>query len=206
MRITQHEARPGHIGDEHLAAKEALCVAATLARLGQAADLYGRIVDEEPVGMTIAGIACVDLMDGVGSRFIGADTPRRRIVDGLVDRLTFAAGFVASAHKYPYARPIIGALATREAAVSLGNTFHFLKTGETLKEDRAKWVSCLSLAAFGLAVNSKPERTAKLAGGASLGVNLLLAADYVRAWFDKDFGTLDDNGVRTIPGFSILKR
>lgn len=186
--------------------KEVLCLGMTAARLSQAYSLYKKVGAGESTYATIAGIIAVDLADGMVARSMGADTSRRRVADAVVDRITTGVGFLAAAKRYPAVRPVVTALATREVVVGAGNAINLIKRRETLKGGgTAHRLAGLSIAAFGVALNTKNDRAIKYTGVVAVGVNSLLAMDYVRAWRDSDFGEVNDEGIRVIPGFSAIR-
>ncbi len=193
--------------DKYRTAKEILCLGMTAARLCQAYSLYKRVKAQESTYGTVAGIIAVDLADGMIARRMGVDTPKRRMADAVVDRITTGAGFLAAAQEHPETRPIVGALAAREIVVGAGNAINLARNQETLKGGGAAHrLAGLSIAAFGLSLNMNSRRVTKYSGAAAVGINLLLATDYVKAWKNDDFGEVNDEGVRVIPGFSIARR
>jgi hypothetical protein len=181
--------------------KEAAMLAVTTGRLWQAADYYKRVTSGRSVKLASALIVGIDVSDGVKSRQLGVDGPKRRALDSVVDSVIISAALTSIYKKHPEARPYVGMLALREAFVGSGWALDLQKSRQVKKGDKFHKLPSLSLAAFGLAAHHGSEKAMRVTGAAALGINAALAYDYFKGWTQPDRNVMLDTGVAEVPGF-----
>ncbi|MDB5168921.1 MAG: hypothetical protein JWO41_277 [Candidatus Saccharibacteria bacterium] len=161
-----------------ISVKELAVLAATGSRLIIGGYMARNVLHHKPVLGSMAIFLLADHFDGVLARKMGVDTPKRRVIDAMVDRAAIAMNFAALAVVNEEARPFIGLLAAREAVVGMAN-WHVLKeTGAVVQGAGAQKLGSLSVALFGVAGAQYPEFT-DAAGIATVAINTVLATEYV---------------------------
>lgn len=85
-------------------AKEISGLIVTGARYGIAERIARKVRDDEPVTANLAGFVAADIADGAILRKFDADTPLRRVADGVVDHLSIARVSYEAAKKHPASR------------------------------------------------------------------------------------------------------
>lgn len=181
--------------------KEKIFLGLTAARLFQGARYSKRVKDGKPIKAATAAIIAVDLLDGILARWAGADGPKRRAADSMVDSAIIGQSLLAGYQKHPKARPYIGALAAREIFVASGWALDLSKSRQVKKGDDFHKLASLAIAAFGVAAHHGSERMMKSAGALAFSVNAVLAYDYFRGWTDPKRTRMLDSGVVEVAGF-----
>lgn len=164
--------------DKAISRREIVAMAATGARLLIGAYIAKNVVQHEPVLGPMALFVLADHFDGVLARKMGVDTPRRRIMDALVDRASVAMGFGALATVNHEAWPFIGLLAAREVVVGVANGYVLKETGLVVQGSGMQKLGSLSTAVFGVVGAQFPEFT-EVAGTAMVAINGVLAAEFI---------------------------
>ena len=178
----------------------------TVARAGQAVDLYKRVMDEKSVKAATAAIMAIDLFDGILARKLGVDGPKRRLSDSVMDSAIIAAGLASSYRKHPAARPYLGLLAAREAFVATGWITDLIRSNQPKKGDDYHKLASGSVAVACLAANHGGEKAMKVASVAAIAVNGMLAYDYFKGWTNPDRNVILETGVAEVPGFYEPRR
>jgi hypothetical protein len=181
--------------------KESLYLAATAARLVQVRPLWQRIADGRPINKTVAAIMAIDVGDGYGARNAGADGPKRRAMDSIVDSVFIATGLAALWRKQPESRPYVAALAAREAFVGSGWAMDLSRSRQVKKGDTYHKLASATIAAFAVAATSESSKATKIFGAAAIGINSVLAYDYYKGWTQPERNVMLDTGVVEVPGF-----
>lgn len=168
-------------------------LAITGARLLMAEHMARRVKDDKPIHAQMAAFVIADILDGVILRKFDADTPTRRVADGVVDHLSVARVGYEIANKNPDSQPYLAILAARAALVGGLNLFHLLKTGEVTKGQNNQKATNLATAAFAiLAAEDKPALT-HISGGIASGVALSTAPQHLQG-----IGEYHKEGIRRL--------
>lgn len=174
-------------------AKEIPGIALTAARYGMAERMARKVSTDKPVAGDLAGFIAADILDGVVLRTFNADTPLRRIADGVVDHLSMIRVGYEAAKKNPDARPYLGIIAARAALVGGANALHLAKIGEVTKGQSKQRAANLATAAFGLIAMTGNKKATHIAGIAAAGVNLITALPHMR-----NIGKIHKDGMRKL--------
>lgn len=122
-----------------------------------------------------------------------ADTPLRRIADGVVDHLSVMRVAYEVAKKSPSARPYIGLLALRAISVGTLNTMHLAMTGEVTKGNTKQRAVNIASAAFALAATTENRMATHITGGIAAGLAVATASAHF-----KDLGKKHASGMREL--------
>lgn len=150
--------------------REVVGVGLTTLRYGLAERMAQRVAKRQPIDGDMTMFVASDVLDGALLRTFDADTPVRRIADGLVDHVSQIRVAAEVAKQFPETRAYIGVLAVRAAVVGGANLLHQLKTGEVTKGRKWQRAANLSAAAFALVATRGNERATRIAGAVSTGV------------------------------------
>lgn len=131
-------------------AKEIPGLAITAAWYGIAECIARKVGNNEPVAGDLAAFIAADILDGAILRKFNADTPLRRIADGVFDHLSKIRVGYETAKKNPNAQPYLGIIAARAALVGSANALHLARTGEVTKGQNKQRAANLATTAFGL--------------------------------------------------------
>ena len=115
--------------DKASVAKEIPGLIITGARYGMAERIARKVSSDKPVAVDMIGFVAADILDGAILRKFNADTPLRRVADGVVDHLSMARVAYETAKKKPESRLYLGVIAARAALVGGANALHLAKTG-----------------------------------------------------------------------------
>lgn len=181
--------------------KEKTMLGVTAGRLWQAWDYAKKVKQDKSVLGATAAIVAVDQADGMVSRKLGVDGPKRRALDSVVDSVIIGAGLASVYKKNKKARPFVGALAVREAFVAAGWALDLAKSRQVKQGDISYKLPHLTKAAFALAANQGSDRAMRVTGAIALAVNAQIAWDYYKGWTDPDRQTMLDTGVVQVAGF-----
>lgn len=174
-------------------AKEIPGLLITGARYGMAERIARKVRDDEPVTADLAGFVAADIADGAILRKFDADTPLRRVADGVVDHLSMARVSYEAAKKHPASRLYFGVLAVRAALVGGADALHLAKTGEVTKGRGMQRAANLAAAAFGLVALTGNKKATHVAGAVAAGVSLATALPHF-----KGVGIRGESGVREL--------
>ncbi len=174
-------------------AKEIPGLAITGARYGMAERTARKVKNDEPVTGELVGFIVADILDGAILRKFNADTPIRRIADGVVDHLSMIRVGYETAKKNADARPYLGIIAARAALVGGANALHLAKTGEVTKGQNKQRIANLATAAFGLVAMTGNKKATHIAGAVAAGVNLITALPHM-----KNIGKENEGGIRKL--------
>ncbi len=164
----------------------------TAARYGMAERMARQVRNDTPIPPMLAFIAA-DILDGEILRAFNADTPARRIADGVVDHASAARIAYEIGKKYPASRAYIGILAARAAVVGALNLAHLASTGEVTKGRWNQKSTNLAMAAFALTATSGNKRATHITGLIASGI----AITTVGAHF-KSLGKKHAKGIREL--------
>lgn len=172
---------------------EGFGIALTGARYLLAERVARKVRDDKPIALDMAVLIAADVFDGVLLRKFGLDTPKRRVVDGIVDHLSVARVMGELAKKNETARPYIGILAARAAVVGALNAEHWRRTGEVTKGGWNQKSTNLAMAAFGMIANKGNDTLTHIAGGIASGVAIGTALAHTN-----DLGVAHEAGIRKL--------
>ncbi len=165
---------------EHNISKEIPGLVLTGARYVLAERITRKVRNDEPVTADLAGFIVADILDGAILRMFEADTPLRRVADGVVDHLSMGRVTLETAKKYPDSRLYLGILTARAALVGGANALHMLKTGEVTKGQSKQRAANLATAAFGLVALTGNKKATHVAGVITSGISAVAAIPHFR--------------------------
>ena len=165
----------------------------TGARYGMAERIARKVSNGEPVAGDMIGFVAADILDGAVLRKFNADTPLRRIADGVVDHLSMARVAYETAKKNPESRLYLGIIAARAALVGGANALHLAKTGEVTKGQEKQRTANLATAAFGLIAMTGNKKATRIAGVVASGIAIATAIPHF-----KNIGKVHKNGMRKL--------
>jgi len=157
---------------------EILLFALTLARLGFIPAIVASFLTLPAVTALAVGLfIVVDLFDGILARRLNSDTPLRRSVDSIVDRLTIDTCLIAAGLAGALPLPILFALLVRDAYLALlcGNMVRQRRVA--IKADWLYRSLNLCVAAWALAAPFVSSAAAGVLALALLAFSLVVAAD-----------------------------
>jgi len=175
------------------ALKEGIGIAVTLPRYLLAERAARKVKDGETIGVDMLGIVIADILDGEILRYFDADTPTRRIADGVVDHASKARVITEVAKKYPETRPYITAISIGAAAVGILNGIHLAKTGEITKGGNWQRAVNLSAAVFGVAAVRNEKKLTHVTGIIASAVALAAISAH-----SKEVGQVHEDGIRRV--------
>lgn len=178
---------------EHNIAKEVPGLLLTGARLVLAERIARKVNNDEPVALDLAGFIIADILDGAILRKFDADTPLRRVADGVVDQLSVGRVSFETTKKYPDSRLYLGIFTARAALVGGANALHMVKTGEVTKGQSKQRAANLAAAAFGLVALTGNKKATHVAGVVASGISTLTAIPHFR-----DIGKTSETGMRKL--------
>lgn len=173
--------------------KEAPGLMLTGARYAIAERIARKVDNDEPVAADLVGFVAADILDGAILRKFNADTPLRRVADGVVDHISMMRVGYEAAKKNPDSSIWLGVLAARAALVGSANALHMIKTGEVTKGQNKQRGANLATAAFGLVAVAGNKKATHIAGAVASGVSILTAIPHVR-----NIGKRNTSGVREL--------
>ena len=109
----------------------------TMARYPLAEYVAKKVKDCESATLGMLALITADIYDGKFLRRFNADTPTRRVADGVVDQISI----------FRMVQLPLKLMAMRALAVGAINLAHYLKTGEVTKGGKCQKVSNLAIAA-----------------------------------------------------------
>jgi hypothetical protein len=127
-----------------------------------------------------AAIVAIDQADGMVSRKLGVDGPKRRALDSAVDAVIIGAG--------------------------LGWALDLAISKQVKQGDISYKLPHLTKAAYALAAHQGSNRAMKVTGALALAVNAQIAWDYYKGWTSPERQTMLDTGVVQVPGFYDERR
>lgn len=160
----------------------------TATRYAMAERIARKVSRDEPVALDMAGFVAADILDGAVLRKFNADTPLRRIADGIVDHLSMARVAHETAKKNSASRPYLGIIAARAALVGGANLLHLAQTGEVTKGQNKQRAANLATAAFGLVAMTGNKKATHAAGVIAAGINILTAIPHLKGIGKKNHG------------------
>jgi phosphatidylglycerophosphate synthase len=172
-------------------AKEIPGLVVTGARYAVAERIARKVSKDEPVAVDLAGFVVADILDGAILRKFDADTPLRRVADGVVDHLSMIGVGFEAAKKYPDSKLYLGILVARAALVGGANALHMAKTGEVTKGQNKQRAANLATAAFGLVALTGNKKATHVAGVIASGISILTAIPHLR-----NIGKRNESGIR----------
>ena len=146
-------------------AREIPGVALTGARYLLAENMARRVKQGKPIYGHMATFVVADVLDGAILRKFNADTPLRRVADGVVDHLSIARVSYEVGKANPASIPYIATLAARASAVGILNGIHLLRTGEVTKGQANQEATNLATAAFAAMAAGGNEALTHTSGG-----------------------------------------
>lgn len=165
----------------------------TVARYAMAERIAREVRENRPVTTDLAGFVVADILDGAILRKFNADTPVRRVADGVVDHLSMGRVAYETAKKNPDSKAYLGILAARAALVGGANALHFAKTGEVTKGQNKQRVANLATAAFGLVALTGNKRATHIAGVLASGIAIVTVTPHFR-----NIGKRNESGMRKL--------
>ena len=168
-------------------------LALTAARYGMAEHMAQRVRADEPIVAQLATFVAADIADGAILRKFDADTPARRLADGVVDHLSVARVGFEVGNTHPKAKPYIGILAVRAALVGGANLLHLIKTGEVTKGRANQKATNLAMAAFALVATNGNAKATHITGTIASAIAIITAIPHFR-----DIGTTHSRGMREL--------
>lgn len=168
-------------------------IALTAGRYLLAERIAKRVEEEKPIVIDMAALVIADILDGVILRKFNADTPVRRIADGIVDHASMARVAFVVSKKYPETVPYVSALATRAIAAGTLNAIHLGLTREATKSRANQKLTNLATAAFALTAVEGNKDNTDFMGGIATGV-----AFYTLPAHLKDLGNRHTEGIRKL--------
>lgn len=172
---------------------EAVGIAITTARLGLAEIMARHVKNEKPIVLDMATFIAADIMDGEILRKFDLDTTNRRIADGIVDHISMGRVVLEVIKKYPAARPYVGILTARAAAVGGMNALHLAETGEATKGQKYQKATNLATAAFAICATTGNEKLTHISGAIASGIALVTAPANL-----KGLGVKSEEGIRKL--------
>lgn len=161
-------------------AKEVFCLGLTVSRLALAERMARNVREEKSILAPLGLFLLADHFDGAIARRLNADTPLRRSVDAITDRISVARVSLEIAKNSKETRPYFALLAGREAVAALSNTTHYLRTGEVVHGRGLHKLDSLSMAMFGAAPSiGGGEAFVKTAGRLAVAINYATLPDYI---------------------------
>lgn len=119
----------------------------TMARYPLAEYVAKKVKDRESATLGMLVLITADIYDGKFLRRFNADTPTRRVADGVVDQISIFRMGYAVYRQHPEVQLPLKLMAMRALAVGAINLAHYLKTGEVTKGGKCQKVSNLAIAA-----------------------------------------------------------
>lgn len=141
----------------------------------------------------MAAFVAADVLDGVILRKFDADTPTRRVADGIVDHLSVARVGYEVAKTNPESRPYLAVLAARAVAVGGLNLAHLVKTGEVTKGQTNQKATNLATAAFATLSANEGSIATHISGG----IASVIALSTITPHF-KELGEQHSEGIRKL--------
>ncbi len=163
--------------------KEASVTGFTLLRMGQSHIMARKVRQRKPIVKDMALFVAWDIADGVVARLLHADSPRRRVIDAVVDRIAVAENLFAISTTNKRTRPYTVLLAARELVVGIANARHYADTQEVVQGTGLHKLASLSLAGYGV-VAAQHEEYTDLAGTLMVGLMAVTAAEYIQNSFE----------------------
>ncbi|MDB5165529.1 MAG: hypothetical protein JWM00_419 [Candidatus Saccharibacteria bacterium] len=127
-----------------------------------------RVDQHKPICGHMAAFVIADVLDGAILRKFNADTPMRRVADGVVDHLSIARVTYEITKTNPASVPYAIVLAARAIAAGTFNSVHLLKTGEVTKGQSYQKATNLATAAFMSMSAGGNETLTHISGGLCL--------------------------------------
>lgn len=175
------------------AAKEIPGLVLTGARYLLAENMARRVEKGKPIYGQMAAFVIADILDGAILRKFNADTPIRRVADGVVDHLSIARVSYEVGKQNPASVPYIATLAARASAVGVLNTIHLLKTGEVTKGQSNQKTTNLATAAFMSIAAGGNETLTHVSGGVMSGIGLATVPAHLHG-----LGEYHESGIRKL--------
>ena len=160
--------------------KEIPGLAITGARYFMAEGIARRIRRGDSATLGIAGFVVADVLDGVILRAFDADTPTRRVADGVIDHASMVRIAYEVAKKNPDSRAYIGILGVRAMLVGGANLLHLIRTGEVTKGQNNQRFTNLATAALCLAALSGDKKITHAVGLSAVAVSAPTAVPHFR--------------------------
>lgn len=173
----------------------------TAARLLQGVGYSKKVIEGKPVLGSTLQIMGVDLADGIISRKLGVDGPKRRALDSAVDGAIIGGALLATLYKRKELRIYTTALLARELFVGAGWVADLKGSKQVKKGDDYHKLASISVAAYGLAANQGNRKTAVMAAIPAIAINTQLAIDYWRGWKSPETNKPLKNNVQEVQGF-----
>jgi phosphatidylglycerophosphate synthase len=173
--------------------KEIPGIALTAGRYLLADRVARRVEEDKPIALDMAVLMIADVLDGVLLRKFNADTPVRRIADGVVDHASMARVAHSVSKKFPETKPYIKILTARAIAVGALNTVHLELTGEATKGRMNQKLTNIATAAFALTAVKGNKDATDFVGGLASGVALSTLPAHL-----KDVGVKHPEGIRNL--------
>ncbi len=165
----------------------------TGARYFIAENIAQRIKEDKPINLHMGIFIAADILDGAILRKFNADTPIRRVADGVIDHISVARVATEIAKRYPESRPYIKILASRAIAVGGLNVVHLLKTGEVTKGQKNQKLTNLATAAFALTAVHGNEKATHIAGSVASAIAALTSLPHFN-----EIGEQHPEGIRKL--------
>lgn len=165
----------------------------TGARYLLAENMAHRVKERKPIYAQMATFVIADILDGVILRKFNADTPLRRVADGVVDHMSIARVSYEIGKVNPVAAPYIATLAARASAVGALNGLHLLKTGEVTKGQNNQKATNLATAAFMSMSAGGNETLTHTSGGIMSTIGLATVPAHLRG-----LGQQHEGGIRKL--------